>query len=154
MIVTMQHGKLTLDDAPGPDDAEAAADLLVDTYWNARFTRDQLVRAHLGSTAWVCARDERGKLVASARALADGAKHAWIYDVVVSPSLQGQGIGDAVVRRLLAHPAVAGCRYVHLGTRDAQGFYERMGFSDVQNLPPRPYKTTLMTLDRQKGGQG
>jgi len=129
------------------DDATACAALLADTYWNDRFTREQLASAHVASPAWVVARDG-ASVVASARAISDGAKYAWVYDVVVAPAWRGKRVGDAVVRLLLDHPAVRGARFVKLGTRDAMSFYAKMGFVETASLPPRPYRSTEMVLVR------
>jgi predicted FMN-binding regulatory protein PaiB/ribosomal protein S18 acetylase RimI-like enzyme len=131
------------------DDAATAAHLLHEQYWNIdRFNPAQLVAAHRASSAWVGARDAQGHLVASARAVSDGVKHAWVYDVVVAPSLRRSGVGAAVTRLLLDHPAVRGAAQVHLGTRDAQGFYARLGFVEAAALPPRPYASTHMIRAR------
>ncbi len=140
------HG-LHLDLGAGKRDAEACADLLEGEYWNDRFTRDDIVRSHLASNAWIVARD-KDRIVASARALSDSTKYAWIYDVVVSPDWRGRSVGDAVVRLLLDHPAVRNARFVRLGTRDAMPFYEKMGFIPRDSLPPRPYASTEMVLVR------
>ena len=134
--------------ASGLADAQAVAALLADAYWNDRFTRAEIVASHLASPAWVVARDEAGSIVASARAISDRAKYAWIYDVVVAPQWRGKGVGDAVVRLLLDHPAVRRSRFVRLGTRDAMPFYAKMGFIERQDLPPRPYTSTEMVLVR------
>jgi nitroimidazol reductase NimA-like FMN-containing flavoprotein (pyridoxamine 5'-phosphate oxidase superfamily)/GNAT superfamily N-acetyltransferase len=140
------HG-LHLDLGAGKRDAEACADLLEGEYWNDRFTRDEIVRSHLASNAWIVARD-KDRIVASARALSDSTKYAWIYDVVVSPDWRGRAVGDAVVRLLLEHPAVRHAKFVRLGTRDAMPFYEKMGFIPRDSLPPRPYSSTEMVLVR------
>ncbi len=137
--------------APGPRDAEAAATMLDGLYWNGPFSKAELVRAHAGSQAWVGARDEDGVLVASARAVSDNTKHAWIYDVVVAPERRGQGLGGAVVRLLLSHPAVRGARFVHLGTRDAHGLYRKFGFVDEGEMPKKSYVSTIMHLVRNAG---
>lgn len=108
--------------------ADEAAALLADAYWNAGVPRAEIARAHTGSSAWVGAVDADGVLVASARAISDGAKWAGVYDVVVCPELRGRGLGRALVRLLLDHPAVRGCRKVFLRTRDAQGVYAKLGF--------------------------
>ncbi len=130
-------------------DVRAATSLLAPLYWNeGRFDAPLLARAHRASPAWVGVRDAKGELVATARATGDGAKHAWIYDVAVEDDLRGTGVGLAMMRLLLDHPAVRHAAFVHLGTRDAQAFYERLGFRDVTTLPPRPYTTTTMTLAR------
>ena len=126
-----------------------AADLLVDAYWNQGvFTREDLVRAHRGAAAWIGARDGDGRLIGSARALADGGKLAWLYDVIVAPPWRGRGLGQALVRLLLDHPAVRGARRVWLGTRDAQALYARFGFVARDQLPPRGFPTTDMLLCR------
>lgn len=142
--------------ALGPEDASAAVDLLAGAYWNAGMSRGDIARAHLGSTAWVGARDRDGALIATARAISDQGKRAWIYDVAVAPARRGQGIGDAVVRLLLAHPAVRRARRVYLGTRDAQGFYARMGFGDrfERETRHKTYATTEMVLVRPDAPEG
>lgn len=132
----------------GAPDAAEAADLLAESYWNAATTREQLIRAHLGASAWVGARDEEGRLIATARAMSDGAKHAWVYDVMVAPEWRGQGLGKALVRLLLDHPKVRHAVFVRLATRDAQGLYTRFGFEEVGNLPPKHYPSTEMVLRR------
>jgi N-acetylglutamate synthase-like GNAT family acetyltransferase len=43
---------------------------------------------------------------------------------------------------------VRGARRVFLGTRDAQDFYTRLGFVERSTLPPRPYATREMILQR------
>ena len=139
---------LRLDGGSGRADAETCADLLADAYWNDRFTRDEVLRSHLESRAWIVARDASGRVVASARAISDGAKYAWIYDVIVGPHLRGKRVGDAVVRLLLDHPAVRRARFVRLGTKDAMRFYAKMGFIETSALPPRPYASTEMVLVR------
>lgn len=129
-------------------DARAAARLLAGEYWNDVFTEEELVRAHLGATAWVGVRDQAGELIATARAIADGGKCAWIYDVGVRHDWRGRGLGKAVMRLLLDHPAVRGCRVVRLGTRDAQSLYAKFGFLPLSALPPRAFPTTEMLLRR------
>lgn len=115
--------------AVDPTDADAAAALLADTYWNLDVPRDRIAAAHRGASAWVGAHDEHGRLVASARAVGDGAKWADIRDVIVDPSWRGRGLGDALVRLLLDHPHVRAAHAVHLHTRDAMKFYARLGFT-------------------------
>lgn len=136
-----------IDLTPTPADAPAAAALAAAQYWNAGLTADELERAHLGSTAWVLARAE-GRVVGTARAIGDGAKHAWIYDVVVDPGWRGRGVGDALMKALLDRPSVAGARVVWLATRDADPFYARMGFQYREALPAKPWRSVEMALVR------
>jgi nitroimidazol reductase NimA-like FMN-containing flavoprotein (pyridoxamine 5'-phosphate oxidase superfamily)/GNAT superfamily N-acetyltransferase len=133
------------------DEASAAAALVEGAYWNTEMPREAIALAHLGSPAWVGARDREGRLIATARAIGDAAKRVWIYDVMVAPAWRGRGLGAAVVRLLLDHPAVRRARRVYLATRDAQAFYARLGFGDRVELETRrrPYASTEMVLIRQ-----
>jgi len=118
----------------GPSDAQAAVDLLEGQYWTRGVARSRLAQAQLGASVWLGARDANGKLVATARANSDGARHAYVADVAVAPSHRGQGLGEALVRLLLDHPAVRGAELVRLATADAQPFYERFGFQPEEQI--------------------
>jgi len=118
-------GDLRLTCAPDP---VAAAELLYGAYWLAGMTRDEIARCQRGATACVGAHDADGALVANARALSDGVRQAWIYDVMVRPDWRGRGVATALLRLLVDHPSVRGARRVRLGTRDAMPLYARLGF--------------------------
>jgi GNAT superfamily N-acetyltransferase/nitroimidazol reductase NimA-like FMN-containing flavoprotein (pyridoxamine 5'-phosphate oxidase superfamily) len=129
----------------GPRDVHDAVDLLEGQYWTAGVSRDVLGRAQLGASAWLGARDSNGRLVATARANSDGARHAYVADVAVAPEHRGRGLGDAVVRLLLEHPRVRGAGLVRLATKDAQPFYERFGFEPEQQVQfPFPMARLLL----------
>lgn len=135
--------------ALGPEDARLVAPMLMREYWHHESTPDRIRAALLGSAAWVGIRDHARRLVAMARALTDGARNAWIYDVYVAPEWRGQGLGKRVVGFLLDHPQVRDVLYVRLGTRDAHGLYEQLGFKHVADLPPKPYASSEMLLRRE-----
>lgn len=99
-----------------------------DTYWNRELSAETVAAAQRGSAAWVGAFDPADQLVGSARAVTDTAKHGYIGDVIVAPAWRGRGLGQALMRALLDHPAVRRVRHVDLHTRDAMGFYARLGF--------------------------
>jgi nitroimidazol reductase NimA-like FMN-containing flavoprotein (pyridoxamine 5'-phosphate oxidase superfamily)/ribosomal protein S18 acetylase RimI-like enzyme len=139
---------IRLDCALGADDAASAAALLEDQYWLPGMAKATIARSFLGSRARVGARDERGELVAVARAVSDGVRIAWIADVCVAPAWRGKGVARALVRLLLDHPEVRGASSVRLRTRDAQPLYERFGFVDARTLPPPSWPSTEMVLRR------
>jgi GNAT superfamily N-acetyltransferase len=124
--------------------------LLRGAYWNDQFGDDDIARAHRGSQAWVGATDDAGVVIATARAISDGGKYAWIYDVMVAEPWRGKGLGGALVRLLVDHPAVRGARRMCLGTKDAHAVYRPFGFVDVAALPPRPYLSTMMVRVRPR----
>lgn len=119
-----------LSPAPGEADLPGTIALLEGQYWNEGVTPEQLEAAHRGTAAWVVARSG-DRVVGTARALSDRGKLAWIADVAVHPLYRGSGVGRALMRLLLAHPAIRHTRSRGLRTRDAGGFYERLGFERV-----------------------
>lgn len=127
----------------GAEDAAAAASLLEGQYWTRDCTRDSLIQAQLGARAWVGARDAEGRLVATARANSDGARHAYVADVAVAPEYRRRGLGAALVRLLLDHPLVRGATFVRLATADAQTFYQRFGFDLEDGSAAAPTRMVL-----------
>ncbi len=124
-------------------DVDAAVALLAPEYWNDEHPRERIAGAIAGSSVFVGARVD-GKLVACARAISDGHKYAWVYDVVVAPEWRGCGLGEAVMRLVVDHPRVRGAARVLLQTRDAQPLYRKLGFIEAGEAPPRPYTSTGM----------
>ena len=119
---------VTLDFHLEGDALDEAAALIAEAYW-LEGTAPAMVRRSLGPpSVAVGARDRDGKLVGFARALSDG-RVAWIYDVFVAPEWRGRGVGHAVTKLLLDHPAVRNVKSVRLKTRDAMGLYARFGFA-------------------------
>jgi ribosomal protein S18 acetylase RimI-like enzyme/nitroimidazol reductase NimA-like FMN-containing flavoprotein (pyridoxamine 5'-phosphate oxidase superfamily) len=140
-------GNTWLEPELGPEDVQAAVDLLENQYWTQGATREALAKAQLGASAWLGARDEAGRLVATARANSDGARHAYVADVAVAAEHRGQGLGEALVRLLLDHPAVRGAALVRLATADAQSFYERFGFEPEEQIQ-FPFPVVRLLLRR------
>jgi ribosomal protein S18 acetylase RimI-like enzyme/nitroimidazol reductase NimA-like FMN-containing flavoprotein (pyridoxamine 5'-phosphate oxidase superfamily) len=129
------------------NDLDEAARLLEGAYWLEGIPYARMRAALSQSQALVGARDEEGRLIGFARALTDG-KVAWIFDVIVAERARRRGVGQAIMRLLLDHPAVRSALQVRLNTRDAMSFYEKLGFSSStlangivamarrQNVPP------------------
>lgn len=133
----------TLHVAPSPADIQEHARLVAAEYWRVDCSVEEIQRSIAHSSAWVGVHDERGRLVAAARALADGDWAANIYDVVVEPASRGLGLGNAVMRLIVDHPRIKHCRRQRLGTRDAQAFYQQFGFADEADLSPS-FPSTVM----------
>ncbi|HEX4462296.1 MAG TPA: GNAT family N-acetyltransferase [Polyangia bacterium] len=139
------HAVATLHCALDERDVDAAVALLAPEYWNVdRHAPVRIAGALRGSNAWVGARDATGRLVACARAISDGHKSAWIYDVVVAAAWRGRGLGRAVMQLLLAHPQLRAVATQFLQTRDAQPLYRAFGFIAEAEAPPPPFPRTAM----------
>lgn len=121
--------------APDADDARAVAELLTGQYWTHDFSAQLMTDAHLGTPAWLVARARDGRLVGSARVVSDGARFGYLMDVIVHPEFRGRGVGQALSKLVLDHPRVRHVLRVGLRTRDAQRFYEPLGFATLVAHP-------------------
>lgn len=73
-----------------------------------------------------------GEQVALARATTDYATFAWIGDVVVDEQWRGKGIGTWMMQTLVDELRSQGVPRFVLGTRDAHGVYEKVGFGPLR----------------------
>jgi GNAT superfamily N-acetyltransferase len=103
--------------------AAFATRVYTDDEWDWR----SLVERH--SLGWCTARIE-GELVGFTNVIWDGLAHAWLQDVMVLPSQQRTGIGQAMVELAVEEARRAGCEWLHVDFDDDEaGFYlQRCGF--------------------------
>jgi len=111
----------------GVDWAQAKADLAADDFDNGR--SPGALRASFEHAQHVAiARDgdrDGDRVVGMARLLSDGVCNAYLLDVWTMTAYRRQGIGSAMVKRLME--CVPG-QHVGLQTDDAQAFYASLGF--------------------------
>jgi ribosomal protein S18 acetylase RimI-like enzyme len=74
-----------------------------------------------------CFAFDSGRLVAAGRVLADGSDCAYLCDVAVHPSHQGQGLGKGVVARLLAR-SQSHRKIILYSVPGREGLYHEFGF--------------------------
>jgi N-acetylglutamate synthase-like GNAT family acetyltransferase len=82
----------------------------------------------LENTDYVFSAWDGPRLIGFARVLTDRIYRATLWDVVVHPDYQGQGVGETVMKTILSHPVLSKVEKFWLNTRDKQAFYERFGF--------------------------
>lgn len=110
--------------------------------WGA-YTRtpERLVPMLAGSRYLYVARENTGegtgRPIGLARAVGDGQSIAYVQDLLVHPQAQGQGIGSALLRRMLADFDRDGIRQRLITTDAADAhvieLYRRFGFTPVQD---------------------
>jgi GNAT superfamily N-acetyltransferase len=74
-----------------------------------------------------------GRQIGFARVITDFATFANLVDVFVVPQYRGHGYGKQLVAAVLRHPSLQRLRRFTLATTDAQGLYERFGFTTPRN---------------------
>jgi len=114
-------------------DLAAIHRFLAASHWAKGIPLPLLERAIRHSLVFGLYRD--GRQVGFARVVTDHATFAYLADVFVLNEERAQGLGRWLVETILADPRLQGMRRWLLGTRDAQGLYERCGFSP----PPPPF---------------
>lgn len=79
------------------------------------------------NSRYCCFVREHGRLVGAGRVLADGADCAYVCDIAVLPGRQGTGVGQEIVRRLVA--ASRGHKKIILyAVPGKERFYRKFGF--------------------------
>ena len=71
------------------------------------------------------------RVVGAARVVGDDCTVFYVQDVIVHPDHQGQGIGAAIMERVMAYIGEHACQGAVVGLMSAlgkEGFYERYGF--------------------------
>ena len=90
-----------------------------------------------GSTLFVTAEDESGKVVGMGRAVSDGCSDAYIQDVVVLQSHRKQGIGGKIIRHIICELRKKGIDWIGLiGEPGTESFYTHLGFKTLKNYIP------------------
>ena len=100
-----------------------------DAYWCRGITRDRVERAARHSLCFSALLD--GVQVGFARVVTDRATFGYLADVFVLPAHRGQGISQAMMAAILAHPELQGLRRFLLATSDAHGLYAKYDFQPI-----------------------
>ena len=112
-------------------DVDRIAAWLAVSYWANERDRATIEKSIANSYA-VGVYAPSGEQVALARATTDYASFAWIGDVVVDDAWRGKGIGTWLMRTLVDELRSQGVPRFALGTRDAHGVYEKVGFGPLR----------------------
>ena len=106
-------------------------------------TRDPEKLAKAAENSYtVCTAFSNGDIVGFGRAISDGQYQSAIYDVVVLPKYQRQGIGSAILTALL-HKLPKTSTVLIFVAPGKQSFYRKLGFSNLKTgmvLFPYPDK--------------
>lgn len=112
---------------PAAIDPAQVLDLLHTTYWAKALEMSMLERSMAHSMSFGLL-DGEGRLRGYMRVVTDYTTMYYLADVVVDEALRGQGLGQAFLKFVLADERIATLKNGMLLTRDAQPFYERLGF--------------------------
>ncbi len=113
-----------------PPSAEQFWRLFLTTGWNEEYhlSAEEYLQALRLSWYLVCVY-EGERLVGFGRLVSDQVVHAMIYDLIVDPEFQNQGIGGEILDQLVQYCKQAQIRDIQLFcARGKRSFYEKRGF--------------------------
>ena len=117
-----------------------------DAYWWAGGLDRPVLDAALDHSLCLSVLTTGGDFVGFGRMVTDRATFAYWADVYVAPDHRGRGLGRALTRVAVAHPALATCRRILLATRDAHEVYARQGFAPLADA------SIFMEIHRPEAG--
>ncbi len=130
------HNYTIIDDQAEIDPIAAHA-YLTRSYWSLGISLEKVETAIANSFS-VAVRFGESQ-IAMARVVTDFAVFAYLADVYVLEEHRSQGLAQAMVSHLQAHPKLQGLRRWILFTRDAHEVYARSGWEPLDN-PDRAMK--------------
>ena len=99
--------------------------------WSPGISRAEVEKGAANATILVGAFDGE-KQIGYARALSDKTRFCYLMDVAVDPDSRRNGVGGAMVRRILNHPELSDVYQWLLFTSSAQEFYRGLGFEETK----------------------
>lgn len=109
-------------------------DFLQQSYWANNRSRAEIVKSIEHS--WCFGAYLNGKQIGFARVLTDQVAFSYIMDVFIDKKYQGKHYGSKFLKKIYQHPSLTHVKAHYLLTKDAQDFYNSLGFK----LFPNPEK--------------
>jgi len=71
-----------------------------------------------------------GQMIGFGRAISDGVFQTAIYDVVILPEYQAQGIGAIIIKTIM--DKFSNCNFILYAASGKEGFYQTLGFRKMK----------------------
>jgi aralkylamine N-acetyltransferase len=97
--------------------------------------RGDKIRRAFENSQLVCFAWDGERLVGASRAITDWEYHATVYDVVIHPDYQGQGVGKQLMQALIDRLPV--WRILLVCEEELVGFYQKLGFGELRVVMAR-----------------
>ena len=98
-----------------------------ESYWAKNIPRDVVEKSISNSLCFGIY--HHNKQIGFARLITDKSTLAYLADVFIIPEYRGKGLSKWLMQVIHAHPEMQGLRRWLLGTRDAHGLYEQLGWT-------------------------
>ena len=131
MAEEWRRGEYVISTDPSMLDLDAVHGFLQRSYWAAQRPLETVKRSVEGSLNFGLYQAKEQRQVGFARVVTDFATFAWLCDVFIDEAHRGHGLGVWLVETVVEHPELRCMRLWMLGTRDAHGLYEKIGFTPL-----------------------
>ena len=131
MAEEWRRGEYLISTDPSMLDLGAVHGFLQRSYWASERPLETIKRSVEGSLNFGLYQAKDRRQVGFARVVTDFATFAWLCDVFVDEAHRGQGLGVWLMETVVEHPELRCMRLWMLGTRDAHGLYEKIGFTPL-----------------------
>ena len=131
MAEEWRRGEYVISTDPSLVDLDAVHGFLKRSYWAAQRPLETVKRSVEGSLNFGLYQAKDRRQVGFARVVTDFATFAWLCDVFIDEAQRGQGLGVWLMETVAEHPELRCTRLWMLGTRDAHGLYEKIGFTPL-----------------------
>jgi GNAT superfamily N-acetyltransferase len=131
MAEEWRRGEYVISTDPSMLDLDVVHGFLQRSYWASERPLETIKRSVEGSLNFGLYRANDQRQVGFARVVTDFATFAWLCDVFVDEAHRGQGLGVWLMETVVEHPELRCMRLWMLGTRDAHGLYEKIGFTPL-----------------------
>jgi ribosomal protein S18 acetylase RimI-like enzyme len=109
-------------------DFSKVTEMLTAAYWSQGIMINEVIQGARNSALNVGAFDSNNHQIGYLRIISDKTRFAYILDVIIDEKCRKQGIGEAMMKYVLAHPDMKPVYQWLLITRDAHEFYKKLGF--------------------------
>ena len=139
----MVNDELRVEDAPRPEDVAALDDRLYQ--YNATVTGHDD-----GRWLAIFVRDGAGEVVAGLHGWTWGGT-GFVRTLWIREDRRGQGLGERLVATAEREAARRGCHKMHVDTHSYQapGFYRRLGYTQIGELPGWPGDATRLFFSKR-----
>jgi GNAT superfamily N-acetyltransferase len=131
MAEKWRRGNYLISTDPSMLDLDAVHGFLQRSYWASERPLETVKRSVEHSLNFGLYQEREGRQIGFARVVTDLATFAWLCDVFIDEAHRGQGLGVWLMQAVADHPELRCMRLWVLGTRDAHGFYEKIGFTPL-----------------------
>ena len=124
----MLNSQITISQDKKKLDLELIYAFLLKSYWANKRTKTQILTSIENSICFGVYKKETQ--IGFARVITDKSTFAYLADVFIVKSEQGQGYAQVLMKEILSDNALIGITNWYLITKDAQSLYEKLGFTN------------------------